>query len=92
MEGAAKIETALAYVSPDLRYDELDRIGMAIHAELGEGGFTVWNAWSAKSEKYPGGRGLHNHWKSFRPGAITRATLYSMATGAGWLRRDPGPG
>ncbi|MFA7270894.1 MAG: DUF3987 domain-containing protein [Sterolibacterium sp.] len=92
VEGAAKIETALAYVSPDLGYDDWIRIGMAIHAELGEGGFTVWNAWSARSEKYPGERDLHNHWKSFRPGAITGATLYSMATDAGWRPPRPAPG
>ncbi len=81
---AAKVESALAYVSPDCGYDDWIRIGMAIHAELGEGGLSVWEAWSAKSEKFPGSRELATHWKSFRPGAVTGATLYGLATAAGW--------
>jgi putative DNA primase/helicase len=82
--GAAKVESALAYVSPDCGYDDWIAIGMAVHAELGAAGFAVWDAWSARSEKYPGERELRGHWKSFRPGAITGATLYGRATAAGW--------
>lgn len=81
---AAKVESALAFVSPDCGYDEWIRIGMAIHAELGEAGLCVWEAWSAKSDKFPGNRELATHWKSFRPGAVTGATLYGLATAAGW--------
>lgn len=86
---SAKVEAALAFISPGLGYDDWIRIGMAIHAELGEGGFSTWDAWSARSTKYPGTRTLHTHWKSFRPGAITGATLYAIATAAGW--RAPRP-
>lgn len=81
---AAKVESALAFVSPDCGYDEWIRIGMAIHAELGEAGLAVWEVWSAKSDKFPGSRELATHWKSFRPGAVTGATLYGLATAAGW--------
>jgi len=81
---AAKVESALAFVSPDCGYDEWIRIGMAIHAELGEAGLSVWEAWSAKSDKFPSARELAAHWKSFRPGAVTGATLYGLATAAGW--------
>ncbi len=80
----AKLESALAFVSPDLGYDDWIRIGMAIHAELGEAGFAAWDAWSGRSSKYPGERELRAHWKSFKPGAITPATLYGMAASAGW--------
>lgn len=82
--GAAKVESALAFVSPDCGYDDWIAIGMSVHAELGAAGFAAWDAWSSRSEKYPGERELHSHWKSFRPGAITGATLYGRATAAGW--------
>lgn len=85
----AKVESALAFVSADCPYDDWIRVGMAVHAELGETGFSVWDNWSAKSEKYPGAHELQTHWKSFRPGAITGATLYGLAVEAGW--RAPRP-
>jgi hypothetical protein len=89
LDGHAKVESALAYVSPDCGYDDWIKIGMAIHAELGAGAFHVWNYWSAKGAKYPGQKILHGHWKSFTPGAVTGATLYALASDAGWrpLRR-----
>lgn len=80
-----KIHDALAYLSPDLGYDDWLRVGMALHAELGDGGLTVWDMWSARSQKYPGNREVASHWRSFRPGGgITIATLYGMAKQAGW--------
>ncbi|PWB40135.1 MAG: hypothetical protein C3F19_11610 [Rhodocyclales bacterium] len=90
--GTAKVESALAYVSPDCGYDDWIAIGMAVHAELGAAGFAVWDAWSSRSEKYPGERALRSHWKSFRPGAITGATLYGRATAAGWRAPRPPEG
>ncbi|WP_131111289.1 DUF3987 domain-containing protein [Sulfuricystis thermophila] len=80
----AKIASALDYLSPDCGYDDWLHVGMAIHAELGESGFALWNRWSAKSGKYPGEREMRAKWKSFRPGAITGATLYGLAHAAGW--------
>ncbi|MFZ5483733.1 MAG: DUF3987 domain-containing protein [Pseudomonadota bacterium] len=84
IDGQAKVESALAFVSPDCGYDDWIKIGMAIHAELGAGALHVWNAWSAKSGKYPGEKALAGHWKSFTPGAVTGATLYALASDAGW--------
>ncbi|MFV0663134.1 DUF3987 domain-containing protein [Denitromonas sp.] len=83
-DGLAKVESALAFVSPDCGYDDWIRIGMAIHAELGSGALPIWTSWSAKSEKFPGEESLASHWKSFTPGAITGATLYKLASMAGW--------
>ncbi|HQS81549.1 MAG TPA: DUF3987 domain-containing protein [Thiobacillus sp.] len=89
-EGCAKVESALAYVSPDCGNDDWVKAGMAIQAELGEAGFSVWNTWSMKSDKYPGEAELRQRWKSFKPGAgITGATLFKLAMGAGW--RAPRP-
>jgi uncharacterized protein (DUF927 family) len=100
VEGQAKVESALAYVSADCGYDDWIKIGMAIHAELGAGAFHVWDAWSAKGGKYPGEKVLRGHWKSFRPGAVTIGTLYGIANESGWkparesvnrpAPRDPG--
>lgn len=80
-----KVESALAVLSSDCGYDEWLHLGMAIHAELGDAGFTVWDYWSAKSAKYPGRKQLETHWKSFEPGGgITGATLFKLAKNAGW--------
>jgi hypothetical protein len=80
----SKLESALAFVSPECGYDDWIQIGMAIHAELGDGGFSVWDSWSAKSAKYPGSRELNSHWKSFKSGGITGATIFKQAMQAGW--------
>lgn len=80
-----KIDDALAYVSPDCGYDDWLRIGMALHAELGDSGLPVWDAWSARSAKYPGNREVATHWRSFRAGGgVTIGTLYGMAKESGW--------
>ncbi len=87
----AKISAALDHLSSDCGYDDWLHIGMAIHAELGEPGFALWDAWSAKSGKYPGEREMRLKWKSFQPGAITIATLFGMARAAGWRVANTSP-
>lgn len=84
LDGQAKVESALCFVSADIGYDDWIKIGMAIHAELGAGACNVWDAWSARSAKYPGEKVLRGHWKSFTPGAVTGGTLYALANEAGW--------
>lgn len=84
-DARAKVESALAALSPDCDYDTWLHIGMAIHAELGEGGFAAWDYWSSKGGKYRGQKDLESHWKSFKPGGgITGATLFKFARDAGW--------
>jgi hypothetical protein len=85
----AKVQSALPFIPPDLGYEEWLQIGMAVHAELGDGAFSVWDQWSARGAKYPGSKQLESHWRSFTPGGgITGATLFKMARDAGW--RPPG--
>lgn len=85
VDGRAKVESALAFISADCGYEEWIEIGMAIHAELGSGAFAVWDTWSAKSAKYPGSKALQGHWRSFEPGGgITGATIFKRAMEAGW--------
>lgn len=85
LEGRAKVESALAYISPDCGYEEWIQVGMAICTELGEGALDVWDAWSARAAKYPGRRTVEQHWKSFKPGGgVTGATIFKLAMDAGW--------
>jgi hypothetical protein len=84
LSDAAKLESALAMISPDVGYEEWLRVGMAIHAELGPGAAHVWDHWSSRGSKYKGGKDIESHWRSFKPGAVTGGTLYHMAMQAGW--------
>ena len=85
----AKVESALAYISPDCGYDDWIKIGMAIHAELGAGAQGVWDYWSRKGSKYCGEAAIASHWRSFDGGGVTGGTLFRLAMDAGW--RPPLP-
>ncbi len=90
LEGRAKVESALAFISPECGYDDWIHIGMAICSELGAGAFDVFDAWSAKSAKYPGSAQVMQHWKSFKPdGPVTGATIFRLAMDAGWSPPKP---
>lgn len=86
----AKLESALAYVSPE-DYRTWFRVGMAIYSTLGDAGLPVWDYWSSKSEKYAGIEDLKRHWKTFgtRGQVITAATVYHLAMQQDW--RPPKP-
>lgn len=90
LEGRAKVESALAFISPECGYDDWIHIGMAICSELGTGAFDVFDSWSAKSSKYPGSAQVAQHWKSFEPGkGVTGATIFKLAMDAGWSPPRP---
>lgn len=81
----AELESAILAISPDLGYDEWLSVGMALHAELGDAGFTLWDYWSSRGQKYQGSKDLSTHWKSFKPGGgLTGATIFKFAREAGW--------
>lgn len=84
-----KLESALVFIHADCGYEDWIKVGMAIHAELGESGLAIWDWWSARGSKYPGAREIESHYRSFKPGAVTGGTLYRMAMDAGW--RAPRP-
>lgn len=69
------IQSILRNLDPSCGYDEWIKIGMAIHHETGGSldGFTLWDDWSSKSEKYSGLANLQMHWSSFghNPNPIT---------------------
>jgi hypothetical protein len=82
-----KLESALAYVNPDLGYDDWLQVGMALYAELGSAGLAVWDYWSGRGQKYQGRKSLDTHWRSFERGGVstvTGAKIYRLATDAGW--------
>jgi len=82
---------ALNYIDANCDYNTWLDVGMALQHELGNSGFAIWNAWSARSsEKYNGVRDLNSKWKSFKPGGgVTLATLFMHARNAGWWHRAP---
>lgn len=86
-----RIESALVYINADCGYDDWIKVGMAVHAELGEQGLAIWDWWSARGSKYPGTREIESHYTSFKPGAVTGGTLYRMAMDNGWRPPKPTP-
>lgn len=83
----AELEPAVLAISPDVGFDDWLAVGMALHAELGEPGFDLWDYWSSKGAKYAGQHDLRAHWRTFKPGkakAMTGATIFKFARQAGW--------
>lgn len=105
LAGRDRIADALACVPPDVPYPAWRDIGMAIHAELGDAGFGLWDRWSSRGEKYPGPDQCRRVWESFRGEGITLGTLFHHAYQWGYRGRagaadrraltghptDPGP-
>lgn len=81
------IESALNAIDPNCGYDLWVKVGMALHSALAGTGFALWDAWSARSDKYPGSIELRQHWDSFKPGGVKEGSLFFAAKQAGWI--DP---
>lgn len=83
-----RLEVALDHLSPDMGHDDWVQVGMALKHALGEAGFRLWDYWSGKGAKYPGSEQLARKWASFHGasahGTVTEATVFKMATQAGW--------
>lgn len=91
-----RIQSALDALDAGLGYDDWLQIGMALHASPAVDGFALWDAWSARSDKYPGAASLQSHWRSFSPGAVKIGTLFHLAKQHGWkppsvARKSPSP-
>lgn len=88
--GADEIRHMLEYLNPDMAHSDWIKVGMAIHRGTNGGGFDLWDAWSARGEKYKASEMAHR-WKSFDrhvASSVTIASLISMATDAGWVQID----
>lgn len=78
-----QIDSALSYVPSDDRTIWI-QIGMAIHSELGDTGFLLWDQWSRSAGSY-NQRDAESAWKSFTHGAgVTVGTLFHLAKQYGW--------
>jgi len=84
----ARAEDALRYIDPDIGYADWLRIGMALHSEFGDGGLTLWDAWSANGSKYEGPQMIDQHWRSFRGDGVKIGTLYAMAKEGGFCTKQ----
>lgn len=79
---------ALQYLSADTGHDDWVVIGMALKHALGDAGLALWDYWSSKGAKYPGGDALRTKWASFKGasarGSATEATIFKLAMAGGW--------
>jgi hypothetical protein len=76
------LKSMLDAISPDTNYDEWFRIGMAVKAA--GGGFSLWDEWSARGEKYVAAE-MVAKWNSFRAeGGVGEGTLAQIAEANGW--------
>ena len=81
------IAEMLAHIDPSSDYETWIRCGMAVHHATAGTGYSVWNDWSASSEKYDEGR-MPSHWQSFGKTAnpVTLGTLAHHAEQGGWIQ------
>ncbi|AHI78648.1 primase 2 family protein [Burkholderia thailandensis USAMRU Malaysia  len=77
-----RARVALGYVPPDDR-DTWRQVGMAVKAEFGEEGFSLWSEWSQGAQSY-NAKDARDVWKSFKGGKITINTLYHLAKRGGF--------
>ena len=76
----ADIAGMLDHIDPDGPYDHWIRVGMAVHHATGGTGFDVWDAWSARGQKYDATK-MESHWHSFGRSAnpATLGTLIHLS-------------
>ena len=79
-----KVLDALRHISADCSFDDWLRIGMALQAWSPDEGRAMWDSWSRTAPDRYQEAAIGQHWKSFKPGAVTIATLFKQAIDAGW--------
>jgi hypothetical protein len=78
----AQVDECLAVLDADMAHDDWLHVGMALHHEMGDEGFGLWDAWSARGAKYPGEEALRRRWESFGRNAgkpVTARSLLKLA-------------
>ncbi len=67
-------------ISPDCIYADWIALGQGLKAGLGEAGYALWDAWSARSAgKYPGQDATRRKWDSFRKGGRDLRAVTAIA-------------
>ncbi|HBN1669712.1 TPA: PriCT-2 domain-containing protein [Escherichia coli] len=84
-----EVRDALTFIDPDCEHDDWKSVGMALQAEFGDSGLSLWDEWSSKGAKYPGTRHLSDKYRTFKPkaGGVSVKTLFKMARDGGWNSR-----
>lgn len=87
------IYASLQFISPDISRDDWVRVGMALHHELGDAGFALFDTWSSNGRTYKA-EDAKSTWRSFKSrgksGTITIATLFQMARNNGYKTQGNG--
>ena len=79
------VEAGLGFIpNDDLDYDSWIRIGLAIKGALGDAGWSLFDAWSATSQKHHPDMTARS-WQSFKPDRIGAGTIYRLAIDRGWV-------
>ncbi len=79
-----EVSEALQYIDPSIPREEWARVGMALKAELGDGGFDLFNEWSKDGGNY-NEADTRSTWRSIKAGGgVTIKTLFRMARDAGY--------
>jgi len=82
------IRSALACLNPDDR-ETWVMAGMALHAELGPGGYLVWNEWGCNGASHKE-KDAQSVWKSFHKNGVGIGSLFAAATATGWQMPNAG--
>ncbi|MDA8151608.1 MAG: PriCT-2 domain-containing protein [Acidithiobacillus sp.] len=75
---------ALMHIPADCGYELWVKIGMALATV--EGGFELWDAWSAKGAGYPGQSELRYKFSTLSGYSVTLGTLFHIAAEFGYTR------
>lgn len=79
-----KIREALSYIDASCSRDEWVKVGMALHDELGQAGFELFDSWSATSGSY-NAQSLKSTWKHFKANkGVGIGTLIHFAKESGY--------
>jgi hypothetical protein len=82
MNQPATIDTALRFIPADDR-EAWILCGMAIKAELGDSGYSIWDDWSQTAGNYKE-RDSRDVWRSFKDGNTRIGTLFHLAKENGY--------
>jgi uncharacterized protein DUF3631/primase-like protein len=69
----------LDHIPPDCDYQTWVAVGMGLKSKFGDGGLALWDAWSAKGDKYDGAQNTAAKWGSFQGDGVTYSTVAGLA-------------
>jgi len=81
-------EQALAVCDPDCSMQQWIEIGMGLKHQFGDEAFGIWDAWSAKGDKYMDSQETQYRWSTIREqpnrAPVTIRSLFKVAASRGW--------